>query len=199
MLKKLIALLCATAMTCSLASCGKTSEEKTSESSSSTHVSVSTPSSEVKEEKPKEKEEKPKEPVEIVYWYSNSVGMQEYTQEVEDLLNEKLKEIEGYEHITLRLSPHKDYATDLALAQVSGEQIDLAILYGLDITKEIANGSFMPIGDLLAANPEITAELPEWFVEYGKYKGEQYYVPSYQQLCNEFFFYIPKVFVFSFH
>ena len=65
-------------------------------------------------------EQSEKEPVELVFWYRNNVGEQEYTQEVEDKLNEMLKGIEGYEHITLRLHPCKDYKTDFALAQASG-------------------------------------------------------------------------------
>ena len=100
--------------------------------------------------------------------------------------------IEGYEHITIKLHPCKDYATDFALAQASGEQIDLVSTPGLSENTEIKNGSFLALDDLLAANPEVTADLPDWFVELGNIFGATYYVPNYQQCANQFFLYMNK-------
>ena len=142
--KKILALLCATAMTASLAACGQEPANKEVESIPSTSTETQQASEEVVE---------PKEPVEITFWYGNGVGVQEYTDEVEAKINEMLAETEGYEHITLRLHPSKDYATDIALAQSTGEQLDIYSTVSLDYVTEAKNGAIIPLDDLLAANP----------------------------------------------
>lgn len=137
--------------------------------------------------------EETKEPVTLSYWYRNNVGEQEYTQQVEDKLNEMLASTEGYEHITIDLHPCKDYQTDLALALAAGEQIDLISLPGSgDESEHIKDGILVPLDDYLAANPEITAELPDWLMELAKYDGTTYYVPNYQQSSNQYFLYMNK-------
>ena len=180
--KKILALLCATAMTASLAACGQEPANKEVESTPSTSTETQQASEEVVE---------PKEPVEITLWYGNGVGVQEYTDEVEAKINEMLAETEGYEHITLRLHPSKDYATDIALAQSTGEQLDIYSTVSLDYVTEAKNGAIIPLDDLLAANPEITADLPEWFLDYGKVDGQIYQIPNYQQLANAYFWVTP--------
>lgn len=180
--KKILALLCATTMTLSLAACGQEPANQNVES---------TPSTSTETQQASEVVEEPKEPVEITFWYNNGVGPQEYTDEVEAAINELLAETEGYEHITLRLHPCKDYATDIALAQATGEQIDVLSTSGLDYVTEAVNGAIIPLDDLLAANPEITAELPDWFLSYGKVDDEIYQVPNYQQLANSYFWVTP--------
>lgn len=130
-----------------------------------------------------------KDPVTITYWYSNGVGEQEYTDEVEAELNKILSETEGYEHITIDLMPCKDYSTDLTLALSSNAQVDLISTPSYGTTDKIKLGEYMPLDDLIAANPEITADLPEWFMEYGKVNGVTYFVPNYQQMGNGMFWY----------
>lgn len=186
MKKKLIALLCGMVMTVSLIACGSNDTKKSSE--------VSTTQSKTAEASKTESVsvEEPKEPVELVYWYCNGTGKQEYTQKVEDELNAYLAETEGYEHITIRLMPNdSQYATNFSLAQTSGEQIDLISTAGMTTSQLIADGSLMPLDDLIAGNSEITADLPDWFVELGKENGVTYYVPNYQQCANQYFWYTP--------
>ncbi len=184
MRKRVIALLCTMALAISVVACGAKEEAAAPEATPSA-------SEEVAEETPAE----PKDPVELVYWYNNVAGPQEYTQQVEDKLNDILKNTEGYEHITLKLKPCKDYATDIALAQASGEQMDIISNPGLNVVSEIQNGAWLALDDLVAANPEITAELPEWFVEYGKVDGTLWCIPNYQQCANQWFWYTPKEFL----
>lgn len=185
MKKRLIALMLSTLMTASVCvGCGGNDAAESSGTQSSQTASEGKTNDGAKEEK--------KEPVEIVYWYCNGVGVQEYTDEVEAKINELLANTEGYEHITLKLHPSKDYATDVALAQASGEQMDVvSVTFELDWTTEAANGAILPLDDLLAANPEITEDLPEWFLGYGVMDGETYMIPNYQQCANQYFFVTP--------
>lgn len=182
MKKKLVALMLSTLMALSVfVGCG---EKDT--------VDVDTQKSEDVSESEASEAEEPKEPVEIVYWYCNGVGTQEYTDEVEAKINELLAETEGYEHITLKLHPSKDYATDIALAQASGEQMDvISVTFELDWTTEAANGAILALDDLLAANSEIAEDLPEWFLGYGVMDGATYMIPNYQQCANQYFFAMP--------
>lgn len=185
MMKKLVAFLCATLMVMSLVACG--SKEASNEVVENVEVSENEEVEEVAEEK---------EPVTISFWYRNAVGEQQYTQDVEDKLNEILASTEGYEYITIDLVPcGREYATDIALAQTSGVQLDVVSTAMLDVVTEINNGSFIPLDDLIANNPEITSDLPEWFVDYGKVNGEMYYIPNYQQCANQFFWFTPTEFL----
>ena len=93
MKKKVMALLLTAAVTTSLlAGCGS------KEDSSNTNV-ASVPKTENTTETQKESVETvKKDPVTLTYWYRNNVGEQEYTQQVEDKLNEILAATEGYYH-----------------------------------------------------------------------------------------------------
>lgn len=182
MKKKAVALVLSMVMTVPMfAACGTEGNVVSTETQKTENVGSET--SEVKEKK---------DPVEIVYWYCNGVGVQEYTDEVEDKINEILAQTEGYEHITLKLHPSKDYATDVALGQASGEQMDVvSVTFELDWTAEAANGTLLPLDDLLEANPEIAEELPDWFLGYGVMDGETYMIPNYQQCANQYFYATP--------
>lgn len=177
MLKKLIALLLAVIMVMSFAACDDSSVSDSTQGSGGSDAVGNG-----------------KDPVTITYWYSNGIGEQEYTDEVEAKLNEILAQTEGYEHITIDLHPCRDYQTDFALGQVEGAQIDLVSTPGLSVNTEIVNGSFMVLDEILEENPEITAELPEWFVDLGMMNGEIWYVPNYQQCANRFYLYTPAEF-----
>lgn len=175
MKKRVLAALLAAVMVMGLAGCGdqsaKEQETKTQESSQEAQHS-STP----------EATPEPKDPVTIAYWYRNNVGEQQYTKDVEEILNEMLKEMEGYEHISIELHPFKAGA-DFTLAQADGSQIDLVAHYGTDFNTLVANGDFIALDDLMEAYPNVISELPEWMVDFGKINGEQYYIPAYQQAC----------------
>lgn len=184
-MKKILAMLLALVMVFGLAACGKT-EAPTPEVPAPTDAQAEAPTEGVSE---------PKDPVTIAYWYGNGVGEQEYTKQVEEELNKLLKETPGYEHITIDLVPCKDYKTDLALALSSGTQVDLISTASYGTSDKIDLGEYLPLDDLIAANPEITADLPEWFVNYGKEDGILYYIPNYQQLCNTMFWVAPAEYV----
>lgn len=184
MAKKILsALLIIAMLTTLLAGCGgtQTQPEETKEVVSD---ATTQQTEEVKE---------PKEPVTIVYWYRNAVGEQEYTDQVEAKLNEILAATEGYEHITIDLHPcTRDYKQELTLGQASQAQIDLVSTAMLSLANEVEDGSIIPLDDLLAQNPEVTAELPEWLMEMGKVNGETYVVPNYQQASSQYYFVTPK-------
>ena len=135
------------------------------------------------------------EPVTIAYWYGNGVGEQEYTDDVEAELNKILSETPGYENIRIDLVPCKDYATDLTLALSSGTQVDLISTPEYGGFDKVALGEYLPLDDLVAANPEITADLPDWFMEYGKQDGTLYFIPNYQQMANTMFWGTPVEYI----
>ena len=172
MRKKLIAIVLLAAMVLSLAACG----DKKKPGTIAYEVSD--------------------EPVTIKYYYANgSNGVEQYTQQVEDKLNEILHGMDGYEHITIELHPGASYSRDLMLAQSTGEQIDLVSTYGLDTSTMIVNGDFIPLDGLMEQFPDATSELPDWIVDYGKVNGTQYYIPTYQQAANLTYFLIPQEYV----
>lgn len=179
---KWISLFLTTALCVSmLVGCGDVQGDKNSETNQGTETETGGTD--------ETQDEEPKDPVEIVYWYDNGVGVQQYTQQVEDKINEMMQELPGYEHITLRLHPSGNYATDLTLGQSNGDQMDVISAAGLDDDAEIANGTFMVLDDLLAANPEVVESLPDWFIEFGQVNGIQYTIPNYQQMANQYYWY----------
>lgn len=188
MKKKLIAALLAASMLLSMIGCGKEAEKDKTQAENTTET-VGTEGSEETETA------EPKEPVTITYRYCNMVGEQEYTDQVEEKLNEILKGIDGYEHITIDLIPGNDYATEFTLAQASGEQIDLFSTFGLDMTTLVSNGDVMSLEDLLAAHPGVVSDIPDWLVEMGKIFGTQYMIPTYQQAAKLMFLYMPTVYL----
>ena len=131
------------------------------------------------------------EPVLLTYYYDNTNGEQEYTEQVAEKLSAMLQE-KGI-NVKLELHPQAGgtYQTNFTLAQTSGAQIDLFTTYGLDFTTEIENGAVMPLDDLLAAHPDVVAEVPEWLVKMGRVNGTQYYIPTYQQATNGYYFLAP--------
>ena len=192
MRKKLFAVLCAAAMTMSLVACGNTNNQKTEESSAEVSKQSTAEVSQVQSSEPVKEV---KDPVVIDYWYRNGVGEQEYTKEVEEKLNEILANTEGYEHMSVKLHPSNDYKTDFALAQTAGEKIDVFVTFSLpDLTTQIENGALYQLDDLVAANPEIAEDIPEWLMDYGKFDGKQYYIPNYQQMVNQYFVWTPTEF-----
>jgi len=184
MKKKMIATLLATVMAIGAMACGN---EAVNSSESTEKVSETTESKETEVVV-----EEPKDPVTITYYFRNTVGEQQYTAQVEEKLNEILKGIEGYEHISIDLVPcEKDYKTAMTLAQSTGAQIDLVSTYNLDFVSMVNDGDFIVLDDLLAEYPEVVSEVPEWLVDMGKINGEQYMIPTYQQAVNLRYYAIP--------
>ena len=172
MKKKGLALLLIVAMVLSLTACGDKKEQ------GSVTYEVS------------------EEPVTIHYYYANGDnGVQQYTEQVEEKLNEILHGMKGYEHITIKLHPGASYSRDVMLAQASGEQIDLVSTYGLETSNMIVNGDFLVLDDLMEQFPDATSEIPDWVVDYGKVEGKQYFIPTYQQVANLTYFLIPQDYV----
>lgn len=136
------------------------------------------------------------EPVLLTYYTENSSGEQEYTQQVADKLSEMLQ-AKGI-NVKIELHPYASggsYKTGFTLAQTSGQQIDLFTTYNIDFTTEVENGSVMPLDDLLAAHPDVVAEVPEWLVKMGRVNGTQYYIPTYQQATNGRYFIAPNAYL----
>lgn len=135
-----------------------------------------------------------KEPVKIVYAFSGN-GMQNDTLLVEEAMNEWLKAQPEYAHITIELLPcggaSQDLKTTIALAQASGEQIDIANTWGITIGDYVKDGYAIPI-DALLADTEIANELPAWLLETGKVGQETYFVPNYQLPATNRYVAIPK-------
>lgn len=182
-MKKILALVLAVVMMVGICSaCTKTPASSQTVSQAESKADVSSTA-------------EPKKPVTIRYYYSNYVGMQSKTKEVEAKLNEMLSKMEGYEHISMELVPLADGQTSFTLDETAGKQIDLVATYGLDFTTLADAGSFIDLKDILAKFPEISKELPEWLIEMGKYNGTQYYVPTYQQASNGMFIYFPTAYL----
>lgn len=135
------------------------------------------------------------EPVTITYYYINGGGgTQQYTEQVEEKLNELLKTYEGYEHITIDLVPHDEanYQRDFTLAQSTSKQIDLVSTYGLDFNTMVKNGDFIELDELMEQFPDAVSEIPEWVVNYGNVHGAQYYIPTFQQAANLTYIAMPE-------
>ena len=192
-MKKLIAFLCVLTLVLGmLAGCSSQSTPAT--------VTDETPAQETTTDNTTPSEEPPspaadEEPVTIAYWYGNGVGEQEYTDDVEAELNKILSETPGYENIRIDLVPCKDYSTDLTLALSSGTQVDLISTFEYGAFDKADLGEYLPLDDYVAANPEITADLPDWFIDYGKKDGTLYFIPNYQQMANTIFWGTPVEYI----
>ncbi len=137
------------------------------------------------------------EPVLLTYYMVNSGGEEEYTAQVAEKFSEMLQ-AKGI-NVKIELHPYAEpnggYQTGFTLAQTSGAQIDMFVTYALDFTTEVENGSVMPLDDLLAAHPDVVAEVPEWLVKMGRVNGTQYYIPTYQQATNGYYFIAPNAYL----
>lgn len=190
-MKKLIAFLCVLTLVLGmLAGCSTQKEpavdadETPSQSSTEAASTPSEPDADATEE-----------PVTIAYWYCNAVGEQEYTDDVEAELNRILSETPGYENIRIDLVPCKDYSTDLTLALSSGMQVDLISTFDYGTFEKVNLGEYLALDDLVAENPEITADLPDWFVDYGRKDGTLYFIPNYQQMANTIYWGAPVEYI----
>ncbi len=174
-MKKLLALVLAVLMVLSMAACETKPVETTPPA---TQGGTDT--------QPKETEPVAKDPVTITYWYGGQ-GEMEDTQKVEDKLNEILKTIPGYEHITIDLRPTNSFKKNFELAQADKEQIDIVASYELAVSDLWANDAIMPLDELLEKFPNMTSQIPEFMVPMGQIDGQQAYIPSAQQATTMYF------------
>lgn len=131
-----------------------------------------------------------KEPV-TLEWYYVGNGMQEDTEAVEARVNELLKEYPGLEHVTLNLNCFigDEIKEKIALAEAAGEQIDIMNCMYVGFADKVAEGSYMPMNDLIS--DEFKAALPDWLWDLGSVDGNIYMVPTYQQACNLGYMFTP--------
>ena len=171
-----------------LVGCGQEAKKESSEQSSEVK------NSEVASSETVEPTPEPKEPV-ALEWYYRGNGIQTDTQEVNDKINELLKEYPGLEHVTVNLNPFigSDYKNGVLLAQTSGEQIDILGSVSLDINAEISNGTYLAIEDYLEQEEfaELKNALPDWLWQTMNYGGSIYAVPNYQRGANRYALAIP--------
>lgn len=186
-MKKLLALLLALVMVVSLVACGVQKQpEETKAPAADKPEETKAPAQET------DAPEEPKEEVVITFHHTNLVGEQEHTGTVEEKLNELLDAMPGYEHISIDIVPYDaNFPANFALAEANGDQIDIVNHWFLDFDALVAQGSVIPLDDLVAANPLVTSDMPEWMMDYGKYNGVQYYIPSYQSAYSNTFFWAP--------
>ena len=188
--KKVLAMLMAAClMATSLAGCADSAKEKEQstvskeESKQSAEASGTTAA-----------QEETKEPVTLTWWYPGT-GEQKDTEKVNEYLNEQLKTYEGLEHVTIELHPiaDADYGTQLTLALSADSQIDIVgSAYMYPFSNLMEDGILISMDPYMDLVPELTAALPEWLMEYGKYNGEQYMIPNYQQARNIGLFETPQ-------
>lgn len=187
-MKKLIALLLSLLLVIGMVACGSTDAP-------AAPVETNTPAKEETPVKQEEKEEpaEAKEEVTLHLYFDNGNGEQEYTDEVEAKLGEILDTMEGYEHINIDLHPSAANAlsTDYALAQTSGDPIDILFTFGMDLNKLVQDGDLMELSELVEAYPSVLSEIPEWLANMGIVDGGRYQIPAYQMAAFNQFFVIP--------
>lgn len=186
--KKAIVLLLCLVMTFSITGCGKSGgnqgkDAETTKGNSGEGTPAAT--SAVKEE--------PKEPV-TLEWYYRGNGVQKDSELVEDKLNEMLKSYEGLEHVTVHLNsyPATEYPNAVTLAQSSGKQIDILNTVNLTFSKEVENGTFIPLNDYVNSTLDLKNALPDWLWDLGSIDGNIYIVPNYQRAANMMYLTTPK-------
>ena len=112
-------------------------------------------------------------------------GVQEDSERVWKIFNDKLQEKLPNVTVDFEVFSMSDYKQQFMLMQTSGEQIDIANMYGLDFAQEVANGTLAPMDELLTQyGADVKETLPEWLWDYMKIDGIQYGIPSYQQLST---------------
>lgn len=120
-------------------------------------------------------------------WIMAGQGMQQDSQKVWDLFNEKLQNY--MPGVTVEFDPitFTDFAEKWQLSCAAGEEADLVWTgYAFDIPDQIKKGAYMPMGDLLDEYaPALKEELPQWAWDLGSYNGEIYVMPIMQQFASK--------------
>lgn len=127
-------------------------------------------------------------------WIMAGQGMQQDSQKVWDLFNEKLQE--HMPGVTVQFDPvtFADFAEKWQLACAAGEEADLVWTgYAFNIPEQVQKGAYMEIGSLLDEYaPDLKAELPQWAWDLGSYNGQIYVMPIMQQFASSAALMAPK-------
>ena len=121
-----------------------------------------------------------------LYWWFRGNGEQADTELVNAKVNEMLKTYEGLENVEIVLRPFaaSDYQTQVTLGLSSGEPMDILNTVSLNLYQLVENGTLQPIDQYMELVPELTAELPEQMINYGKVDGVQSIICHQQQIAN---------------
>lgn len=112
-------------------------------------------------------------------------GKQEDSDRVWAEWNKKLQEKLPNVEVQFEVIPLSEYKQKFALMCASHEKMDIASNYGLDFSREVENGTFAPMNELVEKyGQEMKASLPEWFLNYQSIGGEIYGIPTYQMCAN---------------
>lgn len=113
-------------------------------------------------------------------------GMQEDSQKVWKVFNEKLQEKLPNVTVDFEIIPLSEYAKKFTLMCSAREQIDIVNAYWLSDATNARNGTFEPLDDLVEKyGQDIKKALPEWIMDYGKVDGKLYTIPTYQ-MCGAY-------------
>lgn len=135
------------------------------------------------EEVTEEAEEEETHEAVTLHYYIAGFADQKDADKVYAEVNKLIQTIYPWISVEFHVSNQADYPTHLALAQTSGDPVDIIGTFGTAYQTEMANGSYMDVTEYLADYPELTAALPEFAYEWGKMDGKTYGFPNWQQ-CN---------------
>ncbi len=167
-----------------LSGCAGTGNETNKEVTGTEVQQVSSESVQVKEEK--------HDPVTLHYYVVGRAGQPD-AEKVYSVVNEMIQDIYPWITVEFHVSNNADFATHVALAQASGDPIDILSSFGLTYQTEISNGTFMDITDYVDDFPALMSALPEYTYDYAKLNGRQYGVVNYQQMnANNYSFAVEK-------
>ena len=178
-IKKMLAVLLTVAMSVGcLAACGQESNNPVSEESKSSEVSKAEASQESEKEVVEEKHEDV-----TLHYYIAGFADQKDADKVYAEANELIQTIYPWISVEFHVSNQADYSTHFALAQTSGDPIDIIGTFGTNYQSEMSNGSYMDITEYLADYPDLMTALPEFAYGWGEKEGRTFGFPNWQQ-CN---------------
>lgn len=194
MKKKLISMLLSISMVALLVTgCGTTSEEEVDESAHA-EASENLDEGEDEEETEAKAEENDGEITEINYWTweagDGTAGSNSLGKEVEAAIN-AITEKEIGVHVNFNWVNGADYATQLSLAILNGEQVDVADYYysGAGTFSQLySSGSIMDITDLAAKYaPDAVKTIGDTVLSGVTMGGKLYGIPTYRILNSNFY------------
>ena len=126
------------------------------------------------------------EDVVTLHWWYRGNGEQADTELVNAKVNEMLQTYEGLENVKVVLHPFapSDYQTQVLLGLSAGEPMDILNTVSLNLYQLVEDGTLRPMDEYLPLATELTAELPEQMINYGKVDGVQYIICHQQQIAN---------------
>ena len=126
------------------------------------------------------------EDVVTLHWWYRGNGEQADTELVNAKVNEMLQTYEGLENVKVVLHPFapSDYQTQVLLGLSAGEPMDILNTVSLNLYQLVEDGTLRPIDEYMPLATELTAELPQQMIDYGKVDGVQYIICHQQQIAN---------------